>query len=64
MIRMHWTKFFYENLIDQFGRKKCRKKRKDVDYELLGEFFQKYFFVHELWDVKDALSTYVQFRSK
>ena len=46
-------------IIDQFGRKRCQKKRKDVDFELLYEFFQKYFFIYELWDVKDAFSTYV-----
>ena len=41
------------------GAKGPKKKRKDVDYELLFEFFQKCFLVHKLWDVKDAFSTYV-----
>ena len=27
----------------QFGRKKCQKKRKDVNYQLLHDFFHKYF---------------------
>ena len=45
--------------IDQFRHKRCQKKLKDVEHELLFEFIQKYFVVHELWDVKDALSTYV-----
>ena len=31
--------------IDQFGRKRCQKKGKDVDYKPLLEFFQKYFVV-------------------
>ena len=31
-------------IIDQFGRKSCQKKRKDMNYELLYEFAQKYFF--------------------
>ena len=31
-------------MIDQFGRKRCQKKRKDVvDYKLLKEFFQEKF---------------------
>ena len=30
-----------------------------MDYELLYEFFQKYFVMQEQWDVKDAFSTYV-----
>ena len=34
-------------IIDQFGRKRCQKKDKDVDYKLLSEFFQKYFVVHK-----------------
>ena len=29
----------YYVLVDQFKRKKCQKKRKDVDYNLLEEFF-------------------------
>ena len=46
-------------MIDQFGRKRCQKKRKDVDYKILEEFFQKYFFVHEQSAVKNSFSTYV-----
>ena len=45
-------------LIDQFGRKRCQKKRKDVDYQLIKEFFQKYFVVHEWLMVKNSFSTY------
>ena len=30
-------------IIDQFGRKRRQKKRKDVDYNLLKQFFQKMF---------------------
>ena len=44
---------------DQFGRKRCQKKRKDVDYNLLIDFFQKKFVVHERWAVKNPFSTYV-----
>ena len=44
---------------DQFGRKRCQKKRKDVDYNLLLDFFQKYFVVHEQSAVKNTFSTYV-----
>ena len=43
----------------QFGRKRCQKKRKDVDYNLLLEIFQKYFVVHERSAVKYSFSTYV-----
>ena len=46
-------------IVDQFGRKRCQKKRKDVDYNLLLEFFQKYFVVHEQLAAKDSFSTYV-----
>ena len=49
-------------MIDQFGRKKCQKKRQDVDYELLRDFFQKYFVVQKQWYhwyVKDTFSTYI-----
>ena len=28
-------------IIDQFGRKRCHKKRKDVNYQILYDFFQK-----------------------
>ena len=34
-------------IIDQFWRKRCQKKRKDMGYNLLQDFFQKYFVVHE-----------------
>ena len=33
--------------IDQFGRKRYQKKIKDVSYQLLWDFFQKYIFVQE-----------------
>ena len=46
-------------IIDQFGRKRCQKKRKDVDYKLLLEFFQKYFVVHKQSAVENSFSTYV-----
>ena len=45
--------------MDQFLHKRCQKKRKDVDYELLKEFFQKYFVVHEKSAVENLFSTYV-----
>ena len=45
--------------VDQFGRKGCQTKRKDVSYELLSEFFQKYFVVNERSAYKNWLSTYV-----
>ena len=37
----------------------CQKKDKDVDYELLVEFFQKDFFVQEQLAVENSFSTYV-----
>ena len=37
----------------------CQKKRKDVDYKLLKEFFQKYFVVHEQSAVENSFSTQV-----
>ena len=46
-------------MIDQFGRKRCQKKRRDVDYKFLQEFFQKYFVVHEQSAVENSFSTYV-----
>ena len=46
-------------IIDRFGRKRCQKKRKDVNYKLLEEFFQKYFGVNEQTTVKNSFSTYV-----
>ena len=30
-------------IIDQFGRKRCQKKRKDMEFKLLSEFFPKIF---------------------
>ena len=39
----------------QFTIVKC----KDVDYNFLQEFFQKYFVVHEQSAVKNSPSTYV-----
>ena len=41
--------------IDQFGHKRCQKKRKDVGYELLSEFF---FVSHERWAVKNSFIIY------
>ena len=35
------------------------KKRKDVDYNLLEEFFQKYFVVHEQLAVNNSFRKYV-----
>ena len=46
-------------IIDQFGRKWCKKKCKDLSYQLLREFFHKYFIVRELWACKNSFSTYV-----
>ena len=46
-------------IIDQFGRKICQKKRKDVEYKIILEFFQKYFFLHEKSAVENSFSTYV-----
>ena len=48
-------------MIDQFWRKRCQKKRKDVDYELLKEFFQQNFAVHEQSAVENSFSTYVRY---
>ena len=45
--------------MNQFGRKRCKKKRKDVDYNILLEFIQKYFVAHEQSAVKNSFSTYV-----
>ena len=39
--------------------KRCKKKRKDTDYKLLLEFFQKYFVLHERWAIKISFSAYV-----
>ena len=46
-------------IIDQFWRKRCQKKRKDVGYKLLYEFFQKYFVVREQSAVENSISTYI-----
>ena len=47
-------------IINQFERKRCQKKRKYVTYQLLFEFFQKCFVVHEWLAVKirSELHTY------
>ena len=45
-------------IIDQFGHKRCPKKRKDGDYKLLYEFYQKHFVVHELSALKNSSSTH------
>ena len=44
-------------IIDQFGRKRYQTKRKDVDYKLLKDFFQKYFVAHEQSAVENSFST-------
>ena len=46
-------------MIDQFGRKRCQKKPKDVDYKLRLEFIQKYFVAHLQSPVKNSSSTSV-----
>jgi len=46
-------------IIDQFGRKRCQKKRKDVNYKLLYEFFQRCFVLHEHSATENLFSTYV-----
>ena len=46
-------------IISRFGRKMCQKKPKEVSYQLLWEFAQKYFVVHELWAGKNSFSTYI-----
>ena len=46
-------------IIDQLGHKRCQKKRKDMNYKLLDEFFQKYFNVHEQSAVEDSFTTYI-----
>ena len=45
---------------DQFRHKRCQKKRKDVDYKLLLEFFQEYFLVHKRLAVKNSFSKYMR----
>ena len=37
----------------------CQKKRKDVDYKVLKDFFQKHFVAHEKSAVQNLFSTYV-----
>ena len=37
----------------------CQKKLKDVSYQLLYEFFKKYFVVNEWSAVKNSFSTYL-----
>ena len=44
-------------IIDQCGRKRCQKKRKDESYQLLKEFFFKCFVVYEWSAVKYSFST-------
>ena len=46
-------------IIDRFERKRCRKKRKDVSYQLLKELYQKWFVLHLIFVVKNLFSTYV-----
>ena len=48
-----------EYVCDQFWRKRCQKKRKDVEYKLHLNFFQKCFVVWEHSAVKVSFSTYV-----
>ena len=48
-------------LIGQLERKRCQKKRKDVNYKFLTEFFQKYFVLDEQSAVKNPFSTYVRY---
>ena len=52
-------RFTVPRIIDQFGHKRCQKKRKDVGYKLILEYFQKCFTVHEQLAVKNSLSTYI-----
>ena len=44
-------------IIDQFGRKRCQKKRNGLQTSI--RVFQKYFVVHERSAVKNSFSTYV-----
>ena len=46
-------------IIDKFGRKRCQKKRKDVDHTLQKKFIEKYFVVHEQSAIINSFSTYV-----
>ena len=45
--------------IDRSGRKRCQKKRKDVSYQFLKEFFQNYFVIDKRSLVKNSFSTFV-----
>ena len=47
--------------IDQFWRKKCQKKSKDVEYKLIQDLKKLYFMLHERSTVKSLFSTYVCF---
>ena len=49
----------FDGIIDQFGRKGCQKKRKDVSYALLKQFFQNYFGAYERRAVKNSFSAYL-----
>ena len=40
-------------IIDQFGRKRCQKERKDINYHFLKYFLQKYLVAQERWAVKN-----------
>ena len=44
--------------IGLFGHKSHQKKSKDVGSDILLQFFQKYYFVHELWTLKDSFRTW------
>ena len=46
-------------IIDQFWRNMCQKMRKDVDYKLLQQFFQKYQVIQEQSAVENSFSIYV-----
>ena len=43
--------------MDQFGRKRCQKKSKDVGYKLLLEFFEKKIVAHEWSAVENSFIT-------
>ena len=47
-------------IIDQFGHKMCQKKRKDVDYKLLQDFFKNIFlYMHCRLSKIRSVQTYV-----
>ena len=48
-------------IIDQFGHKRCQKKRRETDYKIPYDFFQDYFFLHEQSAVKNSFSKYVRY---